>query len=574
MSKILKFNSLFIFSDIAKKYYFCKFNDGINIVHGDNTSGKSTLLQTILYIFGVNDVKKYLDNIYSSDYILRLNCTISENNKDTSITIIRNNGSIYIKVEDKPIESFDGINASQSLEHGRFKEYIRELFDFSLMLLSNGKYTEASIETLFLPYYISQNVGWVSVRKTFSGLEYYRNFKNDYLDYYLRISSSSDIEKKIALETEKNELNIKKNILENTIENSPEIVLSILEDDSMKKKCTEYIINFSTYEKELKELHRKYIDLCNKIELLKIRKKILSGIKANQNEQNPIKQGCCPTCKQALILTLETAYVYLQKYEDTESELNYIANSIITKTTKLDSTHKKIEKLSSIIEEHRKILDQYNERDTTMKQWLDNQIEQRILNHLTEKKIDILKELDRVDNDLKYLITDDEIDIKRAKFDREFKGYFTSYLRELKVLILDDERFNVLYKISVLPYQGVELLKAMIAYHFAFNKTIIPCGRHRFPFLLDAIFKEDIVYSNKMQILNFIKNNAPTDTQLIFSMADKRKGDDQINASDVNRDIFNNSAHLILTSDNPRSMLKDWDDIYKKMRDETIQFIY
>ena len=573
MSKILKYDSIFIFSDIANKYYYCEFKDGINIVHGDNTSGKSTLLQTILYVFGINDVKKYLDSIYTSDYILRLNCTISENNSDTNISVIRNNDSIYIKTGDNPIESFNGIGAG-AFELIRLKEYIRELFDFSLMALSKGKYTEASIETLFLPYYISQDVGWVSIRKTFSGLGFYKNFRDDYLDYYLGISSSSDLETKIALKAKKSELEVKKDILESAIQNDPEIVLPRLENDSMKKKCTEYIRDFCINEKELQELHSKYIDLCNKLEYLKIRKKILGGIQNNQGRQNPIEQGNCPSCMQSLPLTLETAYVYLQKSYDTKSELENVEKRIKTTAKELDSTHKKIELLSSAIEVQRGILNQYNERGTTMEQWLNNQVAERISAHIETKIVGILKELEKVDRDLEEVVTDEEIDNKRSVFNNIFRRNFTSYLNEFEVPVLENEIFNTLYKIAGLPYQGVELLKAMFAYHFAFNKTVHPCGRHRFPFVLDAIFKEDIVSSNKNQILNFIKKNAPTDTQVIFSMADKREGDNQINAHDVNRGNFNNSAHLILTSDNPKSMLKDWDNEYNTMRDETMQFIY
>lgn len=52
----------------------------------------------------------------------------------------------------------------------------------------------------------------------------------------------------------------------------------------------------------------------------------------------------------------------------------------------------------------------------------------------------------------------------------EFYRYFLQYLNELNVKIV--EGYKSPYKLSVFPQQGVELLKTMLAYHFAFNMVI------------------------------------------------------------------------------------------------------
>jgi len=76
------------------------------------------------------------------------------------------------------------------VEHVKLKDYIRELFNFNLMLEQKGELKSAPLESMFLPYYISQSVGWVYVRESFSNLNYYKGFKEDYLDYYLGINNS------------------------------------------------------------------------------------------------------------------------------------------------------------------------------------------------------------------------------------------------------------------------------------------------------------------------------------------------------------------------------------------------
>ena len=71
--------------------------------------------------------------------------------------------------------------------------------------------------------------------------------------------------------------------------------------------------------------------------------------------------------------------------------------------------------------------------------------------------------------------------------------YFHQCLADLGMSSFDELRHRLLYKISSFPCQGVELLKAVMGYHFALNKLISKThGIHRFPFLLDAIMKEDI----------------------------------------------------------------------------------
>ena len=57
MNNLLKYNRLLAYSEKNNQYADIKFENGINIIYGRNTSGKSTLIQLILYTFGINDVK-------------------------------------------------------------------------------------------------------------------------------------------------------------------------------------------------------------------------------------------------------------------------------------------------------------------------------------------------------------------------------------------------------------------------------------------------------------------------------------------------------------------------------------
>jgi len=86
-----------------------------------------------------------------------------------------------------------------------------------------------------------------------------------------------------------------------------------------------------------------------------------------------------------------------------------------------------------------------------------------------------------------------------------FFSVFQGYLSKLGVSNFDEPRYKQLYKISSFPCQGVELHKTVMAYHFALNKLIAKTqGIHRFPFILDAIMKEDIDEDSRIKYLAFL----------------------------------------------------------------------
>lgn len=203
----LVINKLVAYTEKKNKYFYTEFDKNVNIIHGKNTSGKSTVFQLLLYTFGINDNNDYLKEIIDEQVIVRVDCQIVKGNKTEQVIFIREDETLCIKREGSPAIKFNGINANHSYEHIKLKKYMHKLFNFSLMLENKDGYNLAPIEAMFLPYYISQSVGWVYIRKAFSSFEFYRNFKNDYLDYYLGIESNIDREKNRNLN---NNLKIKK----------------------------------------------------------------------------------------------------------------------------------------------------------------------------------------------------------------------------------------------------------------------------------------------------------------------------------------------------------------------------
>lgn len=70
MGVSVEYNNFFAYSSKGRKYFNTIFHKGVNIVHGKNTSGKSTFIQALLYTFGINDEKRKLAEILNEGVIL------------------------------------------------------------------------------------------------------------------------------------------------------------------------------------------------------------------------------------------------------------------------------------------------------------------------------------------------------------------------------------------------------------------------------------------------------------------------------------------------------------------------
>lgn len=542
----LKFNSIFAYSESENKYCYYEFSSGINVIGGENTSGKSSLLQMLLYAFGINDVKESLSEILEYKPVIRLDCELFKNGIYHRILFIRDDDFFYIKYQNKVL-SFSGINSNQAQEHIRLKNYLSELFDFSLMLESNGEFKNAPIEAMFMPYYISQSVGWVSIRKSFGGFDYYKNFREDYLDYYLGVESWEDREKKAKLNKQLSLLELNFDSLKE-VRNSDDYKSPLfIDEDLFNNKSEDYINEYKTELSALISKEKENINLNNELSYYKMRKSILSKVSTNLLQQNPVEEGVCPVCKQHLRPSFSENYKYYQDFNNTDSETNICRVKIKEVAAKIDSNIKVINKLKSSIDSRYRTLNASKINSIDFSSWLSAKIDSAINNQVTDKLSSIQSEIIKIKDELKLYKSPEDLKLYRSGYSVTFQKIFINFLSELNVQKPNESRFLDIYKISALPYQGVELLKAILAYNFAFNKIIVQNNSiHRLPFILDAVFKEDFTGNNEELVCKFIAENKPNDTQLFVSMA----GDKAPNFAE---NYLKNSAKLIIIGNQGQS---------------------
>jgi len=575
MKATIRYNSLFAYSEENKKAFYREFSPTVNIIYGRNTSGKSTLIQAIHYVFGINDERHKLTEILNEKVMFRLDFSVKKDGSIEDITIVRDGDFIYIRRANKPARKFAGINGNNSAEHRQLKEFLSELFGFRLYLESSGEYKLGSLESMFLPYYAAQDYGWVLVLRSFRGLEYFKNFKVDYYDYYLGVTNEFDRIRKQELEKERRKLENEIKFLQETERSDVGLELSRLKDDQFVNKAVSYIEQYKKNKEQLINYEKSYIQACNRFTFLNNRLKVLRRVKTALLTQRPI-DSACPTCQQGLPGTVEKIYEHFQDLNDTDNQIELVkleSESLKDLKGEINSLQGKIEGQRALVARDYSVLLEYKIEDLTFNTWVDNKVNVQLGKNVAIQLGEKFIKLELIMEELKQFKSDAELQNDRSRRDFEFKKLFEAFIKNLKVKEFDDKKYLYLYQMTLFPKQGVELLLVLLAYYFAFNKVIQKTGYvHRLPFMLDAVFKEDVDDENKNLILNFIAKNRPLDTQTIFSIADSKANK---NTGEIyHSEIFNNEGKLILIDkENTRAFLSPYKDDYDEILRDTFEIL-
>lgn len=578
MSKLI-LKSLLVYSPDSGKGFYTKFSDSVNIVHGRNTSGKSTLIQSIIYSMGINDSKDNLNDINKANVFFRLDCELHDNGENYRLIFVRRDDTLILKKGiDHPIR-FDGINGNNSYEYGRYKRLFSNIIGFNLTLQKQSELVDAPLEAALLPYYISQSVGWVYIRESIGDYRFYKDFKFDYLDYYCGIENAHDRVKKYELEIEKRELTFELKQL-NSYETKDEgLRVSKILDDRFKGKAVEFLERYQTLNKDLFTQEAEHTKSCNKISMLKGRQKVLSQVITNIRKQRP-RIDQCPTCDQNLPGDLKSFYNYSQDINDALKETERVKEDIKKSVSKLNSTEKAVSDLRKTIEEDYGVLRRLKAENMTFDSWVDHNANLRLLKNIYIRKASCEKRMRDLEHEIKGIINGVDIESKRKEKENEFLSIFKIKAESLGVTLPTERKYQDLYSLNSFPYQGVELHQLLMAYNFSFYEMVIKnTNIHSFPFLLDAVFKEDIDIDSRGEIFDFLSRETKKSGQVVFSVAEYKKDDTSsdplFDMNNIKEKYFTSDSKLICIGDSKtkRSFLSDSAFIDSELIEDTIRLL-
>ena len=571
MPKYLFFNQLFVCKKNGEKSFHSTFSENVNIVCGKNTSGKSTVFQSILYTLGINDVKEKLDEIISEDVLFRLDFSVLDKESKTDYIFIRDDEFLFV-INNDNILRFNGISADNSEDHIKLKEYIHSILSCNFMLEDKKGFVSAPIEALFLPYYVSQDFGWIYIRKSFTNLEFYKSFKEDYLDYYLGIDNQIDRKEKNELEKRIDGLKQKIEIYKK-IKDSSEVQTAKTNDIKDPEFIKEYIDELNKINAIILKDEKDLVLQYNKFEYWRERNAVLSKIKRNHEKQFG-ENSLCPVCKQMLPNNIETIYQYYQEANDTANELNICKKNMKEIQSTINQIVKRIKDKRKDAKEREIILGNRKINYLTTSEWVEEKAYIKLNDTINGNIGEITIELDELRKEKKEKYSDENIDKIRNSKEKEFREIFINKLHKLGVTRFDNTKYLNLYFINGFPAQGVELHKMILAYYLSFYELLeITSYAHITPLLLDAIFKEDIDDNNKLLLINVLSKSMKNKKQLIVSIAETEES--QYNAEYYNREYFDNNAKIVRIgeSKNERSFLAANVIDDKEIFEETLRYV-
>ena len=578
MSRLILKNIL-VYSPELGKGFQTEFSDSVNIVHGRNTSGKSTLIQSIIYSMGINDSKDNLNDINKLDTFFRLDCELIKNEVSSKLVFVRSGDTLVLQHGNNHPIRFDGINTNNSYEYRRYKNLYSEIIDFDLFLQDQSKLVKAPLEAAVLPYYISQSVGWVYIRESIGDYRFYKNFKFDYLDYYCGIESNKDRVHKYELEREKKDLLFELKQLISYEDRNKTFKVSEIMDKRFKGESMIFLEEYQALNKDLSMKEAEHSKLCNKIGMLRGRQKVLTQIIKNIKKQKP-RVDQCPTCEQALPGDLEDFYLYIQDVNDALKQKEIVKEEIKRTATALNSAELSISSLRLSVESNYRVLQSLEKDGVTFDSWMNYSANLKMLENISNKKVLCEERVAVLNSEISTINGGLNVDSLRFQKEMYFLNIFKAKARTIGVKIPQESKYQNLYSINSFPYQGVELHLLLMAYNFSFYKMVVDNPNiHTFPFLLDAIFKEDIDIESREKIFDFLSDETRNTGQFVFSVAEY-KGDDTssnplFNIEDIKENYFFETTKLICIGDSKtkRSFLSDLDSIHDELIQESIRLL-
>ena len=270
-----------------------------------------------------------------------------------------------------------------------------------MALESKENLKEAPLEVMLLPYYISQSVGWVYLRESFSGLNFYKNFKFDYLDYFLGLTTDLDRISLHKLLKQKSEIMREIEFFERMKSNDDQLQLSKLLDEEFKGESTKYLKDYSELREKLIKEESHHTHLCNKKSLATNREIVLKRVKRNTSLQRP-EIDTCPVCIQTLPSSFEAIYNHQQDLNDTADEIDSVKAKITDFQSQINSASNKIEKISGVIKSKYSVIKNYLSEKTaiTFDTWLDHKSNMTLLKNIdmaiSDKNTELTKVLDDI----------------------------------------------------------------------------------------------------------------------------------------------------------------------------------
>lgn len=549
--KRLILKKLVIISKRNEEAKIINFDDGLNIITGDNTNGKtinrtgkSLVVKSIYYAFGAK-LNKYTANWNNLEIIT----SILFNYKCKDYELYRFKDRFLLKTENEN-KFFVSI--------AELRDFYVTFFDFYLkMPIQKDKEPIAGYPgCIFMPFYIDQDKGWSGSWNSFADV-FSGKWKSEIILYHMGIRSKEYYD----LQSEKTLLGIKISELKQKIR-----ILSELIEKHIKKYDELLIVNIdiSEFETEINSLTTELNSQLNKKN--KIKDEILrcfndmkeledlykvTNISYNELlkdveyiENNIVDEiVVCPICGCEHQNSVENRFHIYSEVEECEDMIRSYFEEREKIAKRLKKAQDELNDLETYVKKVNDILNS-KKQTVTLNELIISEGSKTILLDMREEKHSLENEYSskqvRVDEISKV---QKDMTKKEGKIVKEYLSILKSGLSSLHVVDIDQkdlEKIVISFKSGGNDLSSAILVQVFTIYKIAskYSSTVCP------PIVLDAIFQQEPAPEKIERIWKFILEQCPEKSQLIISTTELHNN--ELNANIIR---LTNEKKLLCSND-------------------------
>lgn len=531
--KSIYFKSAHILSLRDKKGFFFEFSPDINIITGENDTGKSSFIKSLYHTLGA-DVR--LDKKWKNDNFV------------SKVVICINKRDYAFVRHDKRISIFDITEGQEHLlvtsnSRTEIALTVRNIFDFNLELVLKESLVQGQAQpaSLYLPFYIDQDNGWGTVLDSFSSLKMYKDWQKSILNFHTGVKPKEYY--KLQGEINLIDINLKE----------IRATLKVLEAAKTRFEASFGRVLFDIEIEYYEELLERFLSKCQllhqeeteyRIQLIKVlsqRDELAAEIDESKRQLDEHNiDSLSPSA------SLETKYAVLANRENLLQiipELYDQKSLYDNQVAKIKEDLKSAQRLSS---ELKNMLQEVKEQ-LTLQDIIKSQASKQVESTFDEQIDELLQRIGELDiARTKLLAKTAEFDDKKraSEINEKFKESLRFAQTELGI---KDPKVGTILQYGLISKSetGSRAPRAILAYHYALLKTIEDKSTSpMLPVVIDSPKQQDPDPHTTKKLFNLCIDGLSANNQLIIGSVSFERETDEFKTLTMTEKYSLLKAHL------------------------------
>lgn len=569
--KNLIFNEIWILSKTEKAGINLKLTPNVNLLIGENDVGKSTLIKSFYHCLGAdtpqinNSVWKKANSIYC----------VSVELGGKQYFVVRDEKYFGVFDKDKNLISrHKGISTENGIAN-----FINPLLGFNVELErhANSKLGLAGPAFYFLPFYIDQDEGWSTSWSSFTGLQQFRDYRKNMIEFHLSVRPQSyydarktDLELQDSLSSVERE-RVSMQAARDSVRKRKERAQVDLDPSAFRAEMEEAVDRYNVVYAEqqsvlmrLKEIRNQRNTIDTELDLLR---RGIAELEADyryaESPDTPDQIGC-PTCGTEFENSFVERFGILDDIDHCHSLVDQWLKKRAEASENLVSIEDEYAQVSSKLSDFEAMLLRSKE-NVTLSELIASEGMKEMVASLNDDIQILLDQEQGIHADIATNAENLKLDSKAKKEIVSFyQARMKEYLNLLNVSVLTEADYKSLEKQIKNNALGSDLPRSLLAQYFSFLHTMekfstfVSC-----PMLIDSPFQQEQDITNKEAILKFILTKRLSSQQMILATVSVEDLQNSAVLSDVTTYEFADKLSL-LNRDQFESVKSDIEEMHNQ----------